>query len=133
MNKTKIENRRAMLPLLKLLDENDITIKILEHPIPDPRKIQHSLGEYVIKCCIYENENEKEHYYLELRSFVKKEILRECKNNNIPIDKDLTCSVGRIFTISGKRRINAPKRLWHKNEITNKLEPPMIHTFKLIL
>ena len=120
-----------MLPLLKLpSDGEDLTIKILEHPIPDPRKIRRNFGEYVIKCCIYEKGDE--HYYLELRSFIIKEILKECRNNNILADKDLKCSVGRVFTIFGKRRINTPKRLWHKNEITHKLEPPMVHIFKLI-
>ena len=118
-----------MLPLLKLpSDGEDVTIKILEHPIPDPRKRHRDFGEYVIKCCIYGNENE---YYLELRPFIIKEILKECKNNNIYIDNDLDCSVGRVFTIFGKRWTDAPKRMWHKSEIT-KLEPPMIHRLKLI-
>ena len=138
-----------MLPLLKLpSDGKEITIKILEHQIPDPRKIRRNFGEYVIKCCIINSnieqqsavvqqqsvrphENEDDHYYLELRSYIIKEILKECKNNNIPTDGDLKCSVGRVFTIFGKRRINTPKRLWRKNEITHKLEPPMVHIFKL--
>ena len=120
-----------MLPLLKLpSDGEEVTIKILENPIPDPRKIQRNLGGQVIKCCIYGKE--EQHYYLELRSFIIKEILKECRNNNIITDKDLKCSIGKIFTIFGKRQINTPKRLWRKNEITNKLEPPMVHRLKLI-
>src|SRR3990167_7297189 len=121
-----------MLPLLELpSDGEEITIKILEHPIPDPRKIQRDLGEYVMKCCIYGKENK--HYYLKLRSFVIKEILNQCKNNNIPIYKDLNGSVGRVFTVFGKRRTDTPKRLWRKNETTCKLEPPIVHTFKLVI
>ena len=121
-----------MLPLLELpSDGEEITIKILEHPILDPRKIQRDLGEYVMECCIYGKENK--HYYLRLRSFVIKEILNQCKNNNIPIYKDLNGSVGRVFTVFGKRRTDTPKRLWRKNETTCKLEPPMVHTFKLVI
>ena len=130
LNQKIYNSRKNMLPILKLpSDGKDITIKIIEHPIPDPRK-KRSLGENVIQCCIYEKEDE--HYYLELRSFIIKEILKECKNNNILTDKDLKCSVGRVFTIFGKRSINTPKRLWRMNEITHKLEPPMVHIFKLI-
>lgn len=120
-----------MLPILKLPSSGeDITIKILERPIPDPRKRHRGFGEYVIKCCIYGNENE--YYYLEFRTFIKKEILKECQNNNIPIDKDLNCSVGRVFTIFAKRWTEAPKRMWHNDEITCKLEPPMVHKLKLM-
>jgi hypothetical protein len=119
-----------MLKLLKLPSEGeDITIKILESPIPDPRKLHRDFGEHIIKCCIYGKENEL--YYLELRPFILKEILKTCKNNNIPIDEDLKCSIGRIFTIFGKRRVDVPKRMWHMSEATNKLEAPMVHILKL--
>lgn len=119
-----------MLKLLKLPSEGeDITIKILETPMPDPRKLHRGFGERAIKCCIYGKENEL--YYLELRPFIIKEILKECKKNNIPIDEDLKCSIGRIFTIFGKRWIDAPKRMWHMDETTNKLEAPMLHILKL--
>jgi len=119
-----------MLKLLKLPSEGEnITVKILESPISDPRKLHRDFGECVIKCCIYGKEDEL--YYLELRPFILKEILKVCKNNNIPIDEDLKCSIGRIFTIFGKRRTDVPKRMWHKNETTIKLEAPMIHILKL--
>lgn len=119
-----------MLKLLKLPSEGEsITIKILESPISDPRKLHGGFGERVIKCCTYGKEDEL--YYLELRPFILKEILKVCKNNNIPIDKDLKCSIGRIFTIFGKRRTDISKRMWHMNETTNKLEAPMIHILRL--
>jgi hypothetical protein len=119
-----------MLKLLKLPSEGeDITIKILESPISDPRRLHRDFGERVIKCCIYGKESEL--YYLELRPFIFKEILKTCKNNNIPIDEDLKCSIGRIFTIFGKRWTDANKRMWHMDETTNKLEAPMIHILKL--
>lgn len=120
-----------MLPLLQLpYDGEEITIKILEQIIPDPRKRNREFGEYVIKCCIYRNE--KELYYLQLRPFILKEILKECRNNNIVADKDLKCSIGKVFTISGVRRTDAPRRMWRMGETTHKLEPPMIHRLKLI-
>ena len=97
-----------MLKLLKLPSEGEnITIKFLESPISDPRKLHRDFGERVIKCCIYEKENEL--YYLELRPFILKETLKVCKNDNIHIDEDLKCIVGRIFTIFGKRRTDTLK------------------------
>ncbi len=126
-----------MLPLLQLPDDGEeIIIKILEQTIPDPRKRNREFGEYVIKCCIYGNvTNSKmlsKEYYLQLRPFILKEILKECRNNNIVADKDLKCSIGKVFTISGSRSTNAPRRMWRMGETTHKLEPPMIHRLKLI-
>lgn len=116
-----------MLPLIKLPSPGEnITIKILEHAILDPRKLHKSFGEHVMKC--YSNEKE---YYLELRPFIIKEFLKECKKYNIPIEEDFNGLVGKEITIFGKSLDNAPKRLWHMNETKNKLEPPIVHNIKL--
>lgn len=82
-----------------------------------------------MKCCIYGKENE---YYLDLRPFILKGILKECNNNNIPIDENLNCSIGHVFTIFAKHWTEAPRMMWKGSETTKELEPPTVYTLKFV-
>lgn len=133
----QISEKMLELPLLELpLAGKEITIKILASPV-EQNIIITALGypvgqdrRHVMRCCIYEKENEQ--YYLELRPFILKGILKECKNNNIPIDENLNCSIGHVFTIFAKHWTEAPRVMYKEIETTKGLEPPTVYTLKFV-
>jgi hypothetical protein len=82
------------------------------------------------RCVIYGRESDLQ-YDFWLSSTIYKGILAELKKAKIPVDDDLKCIVGHVFTIAGREWPNAPKEMWKIDEVTKKPIAPKTYSIAL--
>jgi hypothetical protein len=110
-----------------------VNVRILRPPRHvQNEKLPNQEGMITARCVIYGKEDDLQ-YDLILSSTIYKGMLAEFKKNNIPVDSDLKCIVGRIFTIAGREWTNAPKDMWRIDEATGKSVPPKTYSVALRL
>lgn len=121
--------------ILPLPEKGDsINIRIVTAPkLVMNDKIQNpDKKSWTSRCVIYGRESELQ-YDFWIASTIFKGFLAEMKKAKIPVDDDLKCMVGRIFTIAGREWLNAPKEMFKVNDVTKKLEAPKTYGVALRL
>ncbi len=119
----------GQLPLLE--KGESITIKFVtapKHVLNE--KLPNKEGAITARCVVHRREDGLT-YDLWISSTIYKGLLTELKKAKVPVDNDLTCIVGRIFTIVGKDWHSAPKDMWKINEVTKKPESPKTYGISL--
>lgn len=95
-------------------------------------KLPNKEGAISARCVIFGKEEDLQ-YDFWLSSTIYKGILAELKKAKIPVDDDLKCIVGHIFTIAGRDWPNAPKEMFKIDDITKKPVPPKTYSVALRL
>lgn len=93
-----------------------------------PRKIGKT---YMARCAIYGREYDLQ-YDIPILSTMAKGIFAEFQKAKIPIDDELKCIVGRIFTVAG-REWSAPRGLWKIDDVTRRPYAPKVLVMALRL
>lgn len=109
-----------------------VTIRILlapKHVVNDKLPNRESI---TARCVVYGRESDLQ-YDFWISSTIYKGILAEMKKAKMPVDEDLKCIVGRIFTIAGRDWQNAPKEMFKIDDITKKPVAPKTYSVALRL
>lgn len=110
-----------------------VNIRILTAPKKVTNdKLPQKEGAWTSRCVIYGRESELQ-YDFWVSSTIFKGILAEMKKAKIPVDDDLKCVVGRVFTLAGREWPSAPKEMWKPDEVTHKLIAPKTYSVALRL
>lgn len=108
-----------------------VNIRILNAPRHVANeKLPNKEGAISARCVIYGRESDLQ-YDFWLSSTIYKGILAELKKAKIPVDDDLKCIVGRVFTIAGREWPNAPKEMFKIDEVTKKPLAPKTYSVAL--
>jgi hypothetical protein len=108
-----------------------VNIRILsppKHVIND--KLPNKEGAITARCVIYGRESDLQ-YDFWLSSTIYKGVLAELRKGKIPVDDDLKCIVGRVFTIAGREWPHAPKEMFKIDEVTKKPIAPKTYSVAL--
>lgn len=100
---------------------------VTNEKLPNPDK-----KSWTSRCVIYGKEADLQ-YDFWVSSTIFKGVLAEMKKAKIPVDDDMKCVVGHIFTIAGREWPNAPKEMWRVDEVTQKLVAPKTYSVALRL
>jgi hypothetical protein len=95
-------------------------------------KLPNKEGAITARCVIYGREADLQ-YDFWISSTIYKGLLAELKKAKIPVDDDLKCVVGRIFTIAGREWPNAPKEMFKIDDVTKKPVAPKTYSVALRL
>lgn len=113
------DERKPFLPMPNI-GEN-VTIEIVSTPkIVDSRFNED--GMITARCKLHGCGDLE--YDLICTNTIWKGIIKELRENRIPVDDELKCIVGRIFTIIGREWYSAPKQFWKNNPP----RPPKIYS-----
>lgn len=113
-----------------------ITFRVLTCPkhYPDQEKKEGFIG-----CMVEELVNEDSpislvkapENLLRLTSTIYQGMKAELKKNNIRVDSELECMLGKAWTVEGKAWITAPIDRWVIDENTGKNNPPTTYSVRL--
>lgn len=120
----------ARIKILELEKELGHTYKTSTLPMPNIGEsvdiVIHAKEPYTpnLECSIVGNEYT---YNLRMTPAILKDIIRDLMKDGIPVDDDMKCIIGHIFTITCEEWLKAPKNFYKFDDTTNKYEAPKIY------